>query len=47
MSKFIAALLCITVIFSSLKTHTLAVMPSDVNLTPPTAEDDKEKGKGR
>lgn len=47
MNKFIVALLCITVLFCSLKTHTLAVMPSGVNLTPPTVEDDKEKGKGK
>ena len=47
MNKLIVALLCITVIFCSIKTHTLAVMPSepDISVQDETIEDKKGKKK--
>ena len=44
MNKLIVALMCIAVIFGSIKTHTLAVVPSGVDIPQPAVEDD-EKGK--
>ena len=47
MNKLIVALLCIAVIFCSVKTHTLAVMPSgvDISVQDETVEDKKGKKK--
>ncbi len=47
MNKLIVALLCITVIFCSVKTHTLAVVPNGFDIPGQDETFDDEKGKKR